>query len=156
MKREKIQYINLLRIIATISVIFIHVGAMLVSSQGLKDGDNDYMGYIVISNFFTFAVPIFILISGALLLNPAKNISYELVFKKYILRIIRVLIIFGFPMCLMEAFMSGETGNSVFEIVISSICNLVNCLIIVILVFGVSYLSVCVLRKIPYLKKKML
>lgn len=124
MKRETIQYINLLRIIATISVIFIHVGAMLVSSQGLKYGDNDYMEYIVISNFFTFAVPIFILISGALLLNPAKKISYDLVFKKYILRIIRALIIFGFPMCLIEAYMSGETGDSFLEIVITSLCNL--------------------------------
>lgn len=91
-----IQYINFLRVIGTISVIFIHTGSMFFSSSSLSDGSYEYCAYSFFNKFFSFAVPLFVLISGSLLLNPAKIISKKMILQKYIFRIVRVLLLFGF------------------------------------------------------------
>lgn len=72
-----IPYINFLRVMATVAVIFIHVGAMFQSSCELKSCENSYFQYEFIHRICSFAVPVFILISGSLLLNPKKEITYQ-------------------------------------------------------------------------------
>ena len=51
------------------------------------------------------------MISGALFLNPAKEIGYPLMLRKYVKRIALALLIFGLPMCLIETYFSEFWGG---------------------------------------------
>jgi hypothetical protein len=48
------------------------------------------------------------MITGVLFLDPEKNISFEKILKKYVLRIILAIIIFGIPYCFMEIFFDAN------------------------------------------------
>lgn len=84
---------------------------------------------VFLQTFFSFAVPLFVLISGSLLLNPAKEISWQMILQKYIFRIIRVLLLFGFFMCLAEVYMGQKADDGVIKVIVISIVNLItgNC-----------------------------
>jgi surface polysaccharide O-acyltransferase-like enzyme len=44
------------------------------------------------------------MITGVLFLNPGKNVTLEKMLKKYVLRIVLAIIVFGIPYCFMEIF----------------------------------------------------
>jgi surface polysaccharide O-acyltransferase-like enzyme len=47
------------------------------------------------------------MITGVLFLNPEKNISLEKILKRYVLRIVLAIVVFGVPYCFMEIFFDG-------------------------------------------------
>ena len=118
MTKRQITY-DLMRIIAILAVITIHVSA---ENWYQPTVDN----YWLINNFINslahpWAVPLFISISGALLLK--KDLDYKTIFKKYIPRILLCLIVwhfvyyfFGTPKFTMANFLNGlkelANGNS--------------------------------------------
>jgi len=76
-KKERIYYIDILKSLAIFSVVFIHVFAL---------GEISQIKGITISSFaeiFKFAVPIFIMISGALLLNRNYDSISSFLKRKY-------------------------------------------------------------------------
>lgn len=128
-KTAPIPYIHFLRVMATIAVIFIHVGAMFQSSSELNSCGNSYFQYEFIHRICSFAVPVFILISGSLLLNPQKEITYQSILHKYIPRIVWALLLFGSVMNLTEAYMTRECNETLVDIILVSVINLLtgNC-----------------------------
>lgn len=91
---RNIIYIEALRVFACFFVIFNHTGVygfFLFSECEL--GSIQFWVYLFISIFCKFAVPVFFMISGALLLD--KEESIKIVYKKRILRIFLVLFIFS-------------------------------------------------------------
>ena len=58
-----------------------------------------------------FGVPVFIMISGALFLNPSKEVGFGLFGRKYVKRIVSVLVLFGLPMCLIKTYLSKGGGG---------------------------------------------
>ena len=124
-----IPYINLLRVTATVAVIFIHVGAMFQSSCDRNSCENSFFQYEFIHRFCSFAVPVFILISGSLLLNPEKEITYRSILHKYIPRIAWALLLFGSVMNLTEAYITRGCDETLPDIVLASAINLLtgNC-----------------------------
>lgn len=117
-------YINNLRVLATIMVIFIHVSSMYISSMCLTPVSGDYLPYQFTHTFCSCAVAIFIMISGALLLDREDEISFDRVAKHYIPRIAMALIIFGLPMCMIELLMTNPSVN-LLTLMGKSICNLI-------------------------------
>lgn len=81
----KLHYIDCLRVFATFLVIMIHTSSMFISSQGLTISDDSFFLYNFMHVFCSFAVAVFIMITGALLLDPQKEISYERIFHRYYL-----------------------------------------------------------------------
>ena len=94
--QDKKNYVEWLRVISMIAVVFTHIG-----STAHTDFSETYYGsyggvlFQSIVYISHFAVPIFLMISGALLLNPEKEITVEKVLKKYVLRYFWILLIFG-------------------------------------------------------------
>lgn len=91
--KKRLVYYDILRIIATFAVIIIHVSAENWSTTTI---DNNWL----INNFINslvhcWAVPMFVTISGALLLNK-KNFTLKNMIKKYIPRILICLVIWHF------------------------------------------------------------
>lgn len=101
--RQLITWIEHLRAISIIAVISIHTiySALLLFGDSSLD-TNGTMVYRSAMNMFWWGVPCFLMITGFLLLNPEKEISYCKVFKQYIPRILGVLILFGTAYAEME------------------------------------------------------
>ena len=59
-----------------------------------------------------WAVPCFVMVTGALLLNPEKEIPYKKLYGKYILRIVLALATFGMIFRCFDIFMNHETWSA--------------------------------------------
>ena len=78
--------LDILRFLAMLSVIVIHVCAGPMKVLSSKSFD-----FIVINSLFsmvTWCIPIFVMISGGLFLNPKKEITTNKIFSKYIKRFV--------------------------------------------------------------------
>ena len=105
----RISYINSLRLIATLGVVFLHASAGILDLREIPNPNDKFM-HTCFKYSMQFTVPIFVMISGALFLNPAKAIGYPLMLHKYVKRIALALLIFGLPMCFVETYF-GNTGG---------------------------------------------
>lgn len=107
----KIYYLNSLRLLATLSVVWLHTSAGLLDTREIVNFDDKF--WFSCHKYCTqFGVPIFVMISGALFLNPAKEISFPLLLRKYVRRIALALLLFGLPMCVIETFFSNSGGGN--------------------------------------------
>lgn len=119
----KFEYITLIRVIGALSVIGIHVFCTPVTIYGEIYSTIDLRVSVFITNFLRmFAVPLFIMISGALFLNPEKGFELSKFLRKNVVRILTVLVIFSFIFCFMEAyFIERSISIAVIKIVIRNL-----------------------------------
>ena len=78
----------------------------------------------ILSIFVRTGVPIFLMISGVLLLDPDKKLNFDKILK-YIIRMLLVLVIFGFGYCLIDQFFVYKFSN-IPSLFINSIVNLLS------------------------------
>ena len=98
----KLPYIEYIRVFAALAVVFLHIVMTLNNNYTVEE--LGVFNYTVFSDCYMlvkWAVPCFIMVSGALLLNPGKQISVKKT-GKYIWRILLVLLTFGVVYALME------------------------------------------------------
>lgn len=122
MRGNKEAYIELLRAVATIAVFFLHINMTLVANYSIDE--IGVWSYAIFNDCYImvkWAVPCFIMISGALLLNPSRNVTYEKI-KKYIIRMALVLLTFGVFYAFTELFF--ETRRISITIVLKSVLNM--------------------------------
>lgn len=83
--KERQIYLDILRILATFAVIFIHV-----SGRDFIYSYKAYDWYVsdIYNSISRWAVPIFVMISGTLFLNPNKDVPIKAILTKYIPRIL--------------------------------------------------------------------
>ena len=85
MQNNRIVYLDILKLIATFGVVVLHV--YCVGHNSLLLSQNWYIS--VIGNALVrWTVPLFVMISGTLFLDPRKEISYSNLIKKYEKRLI--------------------------------------------------------------------
>lgn len=82
---QRIVYLDLLRLLATFAVIHLHVATSEFSVFSLR---NDWYVALVNDSLTRWCVPVFVMISGALFLNPDRTIGYKSIFTKYIFRLL--------------------------------------------------------------------
>lgn len=82
---QHIVYLDILRVLATFAVVFIHITA-----DGLMQPMLQYNWYVAVvgDSLVRWAVPVFVMISGALFLNPEKEISYKSILTKKVPRLL--------------------------------------------------------------------
>lgn len=93
MKVNRILYLEILRILATIAVLIDHISLVAVGVFGATDTEKWLLNSLV--HVTHFAVPVFVMITGSLLLQPDKIIDYKKVLTKYVWRMVVVLTICG-------------------------------------------------------------
>lgn len=103
---RRVLYLDVLRLFATFSVIILHVAAQNWSHVALNTFEWKIFNFY--DSLFTCCVALFVMISGALFLS--KNVSVELMFKKYILRIA---ISFLFWSTIYAVFTSGDINSKI-------------------------------------------
>lgn len=105
--KDVIQF-RYIRIIACLGIVLLHTmhaaGDLFAGSMSMTDR--------VVSgsaqNLLLWCVPCFLMVTGALLLEPAKEIPLRKVFSKYILRMALALVIFTFIFRLLDMVTNGE------------------------------------------------
>ena len=100
MEKKRIVWIDLLRVLGVIGVILIHVVSNTVNTFGGLS-NNSHIFYVFIRYICSYAVPLFVMISGMVFLDK-KELSYKDLFKKYLLKIILIILVIGSLMILME------------------------------------------------------
>ena len=101
--------ISLLRILATILVIFGHTCSTIYQNPDLFPLTTAQKHFFVCT-IFRWTLPTFLMITGALLLKPGKKICYRDCLGKYCKRMILALIIFGVPFAGLMQYAKGGRG----------------------------------------------
>lgn len=123
-KGKNIFYIDVLRIISAIFIVLLHSSSI---SYSFFAQDSEFVEKIFLKELWVvsrFAVPIFVMITGALLLNRNKVITWEMAISKYAFRIIVVLLTIGFGFTWLEiifddkAICVSQIPNALFNLVI--------------------------------------
>lgn len=109
-ERAYIPYLDHLRIAAVLGVMMIHVA-------GQNMGVVDVMSYpwLVFSVFqdaVTWSVPIFVMISGALLLDPDKNLDIKKLYGVKILRLLTAFVFWAFVYALEKYLKYGDLNTA--------------------------------------------
>ena len=108
---------NYLRVAACIAIIVLHAtyacGYQFQNSISLFN----YSAISAVTNCMMWAVPCFIMITGALLLDPSREISIKKIYRKYLLRVFRALVIFVMVYRFFDMMISpsGITGRGVIQ-----------------------------------------
>ena len=91
--KQRVVYIDLLRVIATCAVIFLH-GA----TSEFYAPVSSISWYVAAAedSLVRWSVPVFVMISGALLLNPNKEVTYQDVLKRRIPRLLLAYVFWTF------------------------------------------------------------
>jgi len=92
--KQRILYLEIIRVIAAIAVITIHVSSQYWAKVDLTSLDWQVMN--LYDSLARVAVPLFVMISGALFLSREKPITYQDIFTKYIKRIAIIFIAWSF------------------------------------------------------------
>ncbi len=112
---KKISYIDNLRVFSMLFVVLIH--CCITSITDFPEYSyNTIKGvcFYSIRNIGHFAVPCFFMISGALLLNPKKEITHEKLFRKYILKYALSLLVFGSGFALLELLFDNRNFKAIY------------------------------------------
>ena len=114
--------ISFLRIVATVGVIFLHTCNTI--SNNAENYDLTWMQTFVLTTgnyLMNWAVPIFLMITGALLLNEKKIITYKDCITKYCKRMVLALFILGIPFSMLEIIMNTKQVS--FSLLPQSVLN---------------------------------
>lgn len=107
---KKDNNIEFLRFIATVGVVFVHIGICWISSFGKTASPLQNFQFSTIQHCMFWAVPVFMMITGSLMMQK-KEITYHTAFK-YFKRIAVLLILFGTIFSWMELYFKNHEISS--------------------------------------------
>lgn len=93
-KQDRIIFLDVLRILATIAVICIHVVAQNLNNINITAFE--WNVFNIFDSISRWAVPVFVMISGTLFLDNNKKIDVKKIYRSNILRIITAFIFWSF------------------------------------------------------------
>lgn len=93
MDTKYIHYFSHLRAIACFSIVVLH--GFFVPLTMYECTTAQRMVSMIVRNCMLWAVPCFVMVTGALLLDPSHPVSISHIFKRYIPRILAALLIFS-------------------------------------------------------------
>lgn len=126
MGKEKSLKLNLsvMRIVSCCAIILLHVCSSLIEMYNSQVPMTAEMSafYYVCKNMMKWAVPVFIMITGVLLLDLDKKVTVEDILKKYVLRMLEVLLVFGLPMAVIREYYIAGTMN--LQVILASLTDI--------------------------------
>lgn len=147
----RIVYLDLLRIIATFSVIFLHVSSeMFLFAPTLS---KEWTVVAVCNSLVRWCIPVFVMISGAVFLNPNREMTYREILTKRIVRLLVAYVFWSFAYALFGFAMAGFEHFTIPRLIRRTISSHFHLWFLPMLM-GV-YLLIPLLRKIVQDKKLM-
>ncbi len=111
-KTKRIGYLSVIRVIACICIIVLHCfkySCTLAADKIFLISNYQMNISLVIQYVMNWAVPCFVMITGALLLDPDRNITYKKIFCKYIPKMIIAILAFSVLFEIIDVLMSGNS-----------------------------------------------
>lgn len=139
-ERSRVIYLDYLRIAATFGVIVLHISGQNWYTTSVNSFEWNVLNFY--DSIVRWVVPIFVMISGALFLDKAKEVSIKKLYSKNILRIITALIFWSSVYALDEG-IQGANFSSFFI----SMLEVNYHLWFLIMLIGL-YITVPILRKV--------
>lgn len=102
-------FLDVLRWSATAMVVMLHVVSGVTAILSAEMTQNQRAVYYTVKALTTAGVPVFLMISGALLLNPEKELSIKKMLTHYLRRILLTLLLFGTVFAVMELVVTEES-----------------------------------------------
>lgn len=115
-------FLDKLRIAATCAVVLLHTVTGVMDTTDMSGYPMERVLFLILMDWITWCVPVFVLISGYLFLDPARDISFKRMLTKYCRRIFLALVLFGVPYACMElvmqqrSFSVGMVGEAVLMV----------------------------------------
>lgn len=111
---KKILYLSYLRAVACIAIIILHTVdvAVILYQNSISNGEK--VSSLSVVYCMMWAVPCFVMVTGALLLDKNRTITIKDTFRKYILRIIIALVAFSLIFALFDTLMNKDGGGIAF------------------------------------------
>lgn len=108
MMRNRVIYLDILRIVAALGVLCNHIPLAAVHLYDKTATDIDRFLINANQHVMHFAVPVFVMITGALLLQPEKEIDYKKILTKYVWRMLVILALVGTTFAWMEIYFKDK------------------------------------------------
>lgn len=146
---RRIVYFDLLRAFAPLAVILIHVCPNAAKLGGISSTDTaDFVLANTLQLMQRWAVPVFLMMSGALFLNPKKPFSYKKHFKKYVWRLVLVYIFWSFIYAAVSALIHFGPGEGRLAFFLRLFCGTHYYHLWYLIALVMMYLLVPILRKV--------
>lgn len=102
--------LSLLRVIAASAIIFLHTCSSVIDQRfrEIYLNPSAYAFFVTGKVMMKWALPVFIMITGVLMLDPERKITVRDCLRKYALRIFLVILLFGIPMAWMARYFYAE------------------------------------------------
>ena len=114
-----------MRITVTIAVVFLHTNNTLSNNSEQFFLTKNQIAFFTTNNLLmNWAVPVFLMITGALLLDPNRQITYGDCIRKYVKRILLALFVFGIPFSMSEILLN--TRSITIKSVLEATINVIN------------------------------
>ncbi|MBO5229317.1 MAG: acyltransferase family protein [Clostridia bacterium] len=120
---EKIEWIVVLRAFACMAVVMLHIITLFESTNLLNKIERVVLDKVILQPFVRFAVPCFIMISGALMLDPKHNVTLSKILKK-IFKLTLIYFIFGLGINLFNNYKLLWNDSNVKQWLLTSLVDL--------------------------------
>lgn len=112
---QTIMYANILKIMASIAVVMIHVVGIYWRQSNISIYQWNILN--LYDSICRWSVPIFVMVTGMLLLRKEKPISVSQIFSKYIKKILIILIVWSIIFAVLNAVIEKRQINSILDMI---------------------------------------
>lgn len=109
---NKIFSLQVTRVIASVAIVFI--GAMAVVKGNSVNDVDAFTAATLFQNILNWAVPLFVMVSGTLLLDSSRKMTYEHLFKDYVLKVGVAIVVFNFINSIFDGIVSRAGVGEIF------------------------------------------
>lgn len=107
--KERQHFLDILRVMATCAVVLLHTVTGVMDNADMSLYPLEQKIFLAVRDLACWCVPVFLLISGYLFLNPGRELTFGQVIHKYCKRVLLALFLFGIPYALIE--MAATEGS---------------------------------------------
>ena len=107
--KERQKFLDVLRVAATCAVVLLHTVTGVKDTTDMSQYPMENKVFLAVIDLVCWSVPLFIMISGYLFLDPEREISFSRMVSKYCRRILLALFLFGVPYAWLELLMTERT-----------------------------------------------
>ncbi len=103
------RWMDLLRVWATCAVVMLHTVTCCLDRTDMRNFLPQQKVFLFCKDLLSWGVPVFLILSGYLFLNPSKQVSLKIMITKYCKRIVLALFLFGIPYACIEQIAIART-----------------------------------------------
>lgn len=107
--KQRENFLDKLRVAATCAVVLLHTVTGVMDAADMSLFPVEKKVFLVVLDLVCWCVPVFLIISGYLFLNPKRELTFRMMATKYCRRVVIALFLFGVPYACLEQIAAERT-----------------------------------------------